>query len=142
MMRHAMGIIREMGPDLKSNEVNGGFPSCFPTSGSVPQLCTSLLHQKMLLPVLYVVHWDGFAELITIGNRIHIPSNGCSSGVPGLTCHQVCSVTLQGAEPPHTHTYSGYSNTKVAKKHISSVPCATRLQISNIFREPSICISF
>lgn len=124
------GDYRETGPDLKSTEVNGGFPSCFPHLWiSPPALpaAPSPLHQKMLLPLLYAVHWDGFAdnnhnnnrELITIGNRIHIPSDECSTGVPGLTCHQVCSVTRADCRVRslHTHTYSGYSNTKVAKKH-------------------------
>ena len=91
MMRHAMGIIRiffpaETGPDLKSTEINGGFLSYFPSLWMSPPALhkpadPSPLHQNMPPPLLSfdaLVHWDGFAELITVGNRINIPSDGCA----------------------------------------------------------------
>lgn len=92
MMRHAMGIIcvffpEETGPDLKSTEVNGGFPSYFSNLWISPPALhkpadPSPLHQKKPPPLLYFdapVHWYGFAELITVGNGINIPSDGCAT---------------------------------------------------------------
>lgn len=78
----------------------------------------------MPLPLLYfdaLVHWDGFAELITVGNRINIPSDGCAAGQWGyLVLPATTSIALHELTAGYrasTHTYSGYSNTKVAKKH-------------------------
>lgn len=66
MMRHAMGIRcvffpEETGHDLKFTEVNGGFPSHFPSRRISPWLCTSQLAQalctkKCPLPSLIPMH--------------------------------------------------------------------------------------